>query len=144
MLDIGFSEIVVCGVVALIVIGPERMPETVRTVGLWIGRMKRGLRNTREEIERQIGVDDIRRQLHNEEILRNLEEARHKMEAMLQESPHLNPPIEGEAHPTYSSPEELPDHAHMHEQHPPSEQAHIEHTPTAHAVESTEPPKPTP
>ena len=80
MFDIGFTELVVCLVVALVVIGPEQLPGTVRTVGLWIGRLKRSLRETRSEIERQIGADDIRRQLHNEEILHNIEETRRQFQ----------------------------------------------------------------
>jgi sec-independent protein translocase protein TatB len=110
MFDIGFSELIVCAIVALIVIGPERLPETVRTLGLWMGRLKRGLRETRVEIERQMGVDDIRRQLHNEDILRNIEDARKSFNLPLDQSvenliaPHV-----------YESEPELPDHAHMHE-----------------------------
>ncbi len=85
MFDIGFVEMLVIAVVALLVIGPERLPETVRTVGLWIGRLKRSLRDTRSELERQLGTDDIRRQLHNEQILRNLEATRRDLEkAMLE------------------------------------------------------------
>lgn len=72
MLDIGFFELVVVGVVALLVIGPERLPETLRTLALWWGRLKRALQNTRAELEQQIGADDIRRQLHNEEIMQRL------------------------------------------------------------------------
>jgi sec-independent protein translocase protein TatB len=109
--DIGFSEIVVCAIVALIVIGPERMPETVRTVGLWIGRFKRSMRETREEIERQIGVDDIRRQLHNEDILKTLEETRLKMNALIEDSQH-------NLTRTYESEPDLPYHAHTLEHEP--------------------------
>jgi len=71
--DISFFELLVCGVVALVIIGPERLPETVRTISLWIGRLKRSLRETRGELEKQLGADDIRRQLHNEEIMESLE-----------------------------------------------------------------------
>jgi sec-independent protein translocase protein TatB len=110
--DIGFSEIIVCAVVALIVIGPERLPETVRTVGLWMGRIKRSLRDTREEIERQMGVDDIRRQLHNEEIMRSLEDARRDINSVIDQSHNsLQEPAR-----VYTSEPDLPDHAHMHEQ----------------------------
>jgi sec-independent protein translocase protein TatB len=106
--DIGFSEIVVCAIVALLVIGPERMPETVRTIGLWIGRFKRSLHETRTEIERQIGVDDIRRQLHNEDIMRSIEAARANMdELMAQTQANINA-IEHE----YQSEPDLPYHAH--------------------------------
>jgi sec-independent protein translocase protein TatB len=77
--DIGFTEIVLCLLVALVVIGPEQLPQTVRSVALWVGRLKRSLRDTREEIERQIGADDIRRQLHNEDIMRSLEETQRRI-----------------------------------------------------------------
>ena len=112
MFDIGFSELIVCAIVALLVIGPERMPEAVRTVGLWIGRFKRSLRETRSEIERQMGVDDIRRQLHNEEIMRNLEQARLDMDSVFAETKNA---IDSSITPTdsdYKSEQDLPYHAH--------------------------------
>lgn len=115
MFDIGFSEIVVCAIVALIVIGPERMPETVRTVGLWIGRIKRSLRDTRQEIERQIGVDDIRRQLHNEEIMRNIEEAKKNLNSLIIEGEHSIHNDQQTLEKTYSSEPDLPYHAHAEE-----------------------------
>ena len=40
MFDIGFSELVVIAVITLVVVGPERLPETVRSISLWIGRIK--------------------------------------------------------------------------------------------------------
>lgn len=71
MFDIGFTELLMVGLVALIVIGPERLPTAARTVGLIFGRIKRTLGSIREEVEREIGADDIRLQLRNEEILAN-------------------------------------------------------------------------
>jgi len=109
--DIGFSELIVCAVVALVVIGPERMPEAVRTIGLWIGRVKRSLSETRSEIERQIGVDDIRRQLHNEDIMRTLESARRDMDKVISQTQESLNTIEH----NYSSEPDLPYHAHMNE-----------------------------
>jgi sec-independent protein translocase protein TatB len=122
--DIGFGELVICLVVALVVIGPEQLPGTVRTVGLWIGRLKRSLRETRSEIERQIGADDIRRQLHNEEILQNIEATRRQFQNSIDESANAvqsSLSIEQQADAQarlersghhYGSPQELPDHAH--------------------------------
>lgn len=106
MFDIGFFEILVITVVGLVVIGPERLPETVRTLGLWFGRLKRSLRETRSELEKQIGADDIRRQLHNEEVMRSLENTRKQIEGAVQEGslPHRKR--------VYKEEEELPDHAH--------------------------------
>lgn len=71
MFDIGFSELLMVGLVALIVIGPERLPTAARTVGLILGRVKRTLGSIREEVEREIGADEIKLQLRNEEILAN-------------------------------------------------------------------------
>jgi len=114
--DIGFTELLVCLVVALVVIGPERLPETVRTIALWIGRLKRSLRETRTEIERQIGADDIRRQLYNEEILRNIEKNRQALENSIQEiAKELGPEAEARLKNRIYEHEELPDHAHMNE-----------------------------
>ncbi len=73
MFDVSFAELLVIGIVSLIVIGPERLPGTVRTCALWIGRIKRSLMETRRELEKQIGADEIRRELHNEQVLYNLE-----------------------------------------------------------------------
>ncbi|RYY76450.1 MAG: twin-arginine translocase subunit TatB [Gammaproteobacteria bacterium] len=83
MFDIGFSELIVCAIVGLVVIGPERLPEAIRTVGLWIGRIKRGLRETREELERQVGMEDVRRQLHTEEMMRTLADMQEEIDTAL-------------------------------------------------------------
>jgi sec-independent protein translocase protein TatB len=69
MFEIGFMELLLVGLVALVVLGPERLPGAVRTAGLWIGRLKRSFSNIKAEVEREIGADEIRRQLHNERIL---------------------------------------------------------------------------
>lgn len=69
MFGISFSELLLVGLVALLVLGPERLPGAARTAGLWIGRIKRSFNSIKEEVEREIGADEIRRQLHNERIL---------------------------------------------------------------------------
>jgi len=69
MFGIGFSELLLVGLVALLVLGPERLPSAARTAGLWLGRFRRAFNNIRQEVEREIGADEIRRQLHNEAIL---------------------------------------------------------------------------
>jgi sec-independent protein translocase protein TatB len=69
MFDIGFLEIVVVGIVALVVLGPEKLPGTIRTVSLWVGRLRRSFNSIKTEIEKEIGADEIRRQLRNEEIM---------------------------------------------------------------------------
>lgn len=69
MFDVSFFELLVVGAVALIVIGPEKLPGAIRSGALWIGRIRHAIAKTRTEIEQHIGADDIRRQLHNEQIM---------------------------------------------------------------------------
>ena len=74
MFDIGFPELLLVSVVALLVLGPERLPEALRTLGLWLGRMRRSFSRVKVEIEREIGMDEIRRQLHNEAIMEQMKQ----------------------------------------------------------------------
>lgn len=63
------SELLVVLVLALVVLGPSRLPEIARTLGLWVGRLRRMYNNFKLELDREVGMDDIRRQLHNEQIM---------------------------------------------------------------------------
>ena len=76
MFDIGFPELLLIGVVTLLVIGPDQLPSTMRTVALWIGRLRRGFADIRRDIEQGIGADEIRQQLHNEAILKEIERSK--------------------------------------------------------------------
>lgn len=80
MFDVSFLELLVIAVIALVVLGPERLPGFIRTVGLMIGRMKRGFADVRAQVEREIGADEIRQQLHNEKIMSSLEKKAKKPE----------------------------------------------------------------
>jgi sec-independent protein translocase protein TatB len=61
MFDIGFSEIMVIAVVALIVIGPERLPKTARTLGLLFGRLQRYVNDVKADISREMELDELRK-----------------------------------------------------------------------------------
>jgi sec-independent protein translocase protein TatB len=78
--DIGFFELLLVGIVGLVVIGPERLPDAVRTTVRWWTQIKQTLGNAREELEREVGADEIRRELHNERVLRELRESKEEME----------------------------------------------------------------
>ena len=69
MFDIGFPELMLVAVVMLLVLGPERLPEALRAAGLWLGRLQRSFTSVKAEIEREIGMDEVRRQLHNEGVM---------------------------------------------------------------------------
>ena len=97
MFDIGFTELLLVGIVALVVLGPERLPGAVRTASLWIGRIKRSFSAIKAEVEREIGADEIRRQLHNEQIL----ELEREMNAIKQS---LNAPLSTLTEPSPAAP----------------------------------------
>ena len=61
MFDIGFSELLVIGVVALIVIGPEKLPRVARTVGVLAGRLQRYVADVKADINREIELDELRK-----------------------------------------------------------------------------------
>ena len=69
MFDMGFSELLLCAVVALLVIGPDRLPGAARTAGRWVAHLRRSFAAVKAEVEREIGADELRLQLHNERIL---------------------------------------------------------------------------
>lgn len=82
MFDIGFAELILVAVVGLLVLGPERLPGAIRTVALYIGRIRRGFNQVRNEIEREIGADEIRRQLHNESILNDIQKGKEQLQSL--------------------------------------------------------------
>lgn len=67
MFDIGFWELVLIGVVALLVVGPERLPGLARQAGTWIGKAKRFVNNVRADIEREFEADELKRMLNDQQ-----------------------------------------------------------------------------
>ena len=61
MFDVGFSELVVIGVVALIVIGPERLPAVARTAGVLLARLQRYVNGVKADINREIQLDELKK-----------------------------------------------------------------------------------
>jgi sec-independent protein translocase protein TatB len=73
MFDIGFWELVVVGIVALVVIGPERLPKVARIAGLWLGRARRTLASVQDEIRRELKADELKEILDKQARSRPLE-----------------------------------------------------------------------
>ncbi|HET6470966.1 MAG TPA: Sec-independent protein translocase protein TatB [Pseudomonadales bacterium] len=92
MFDISFSELALICVIALLVLGPERMPQALRTLGLWIGRASRTFTTMRAEIEREIGMDEIRRQLHNEAVMDQLKRLEREVKGESEPTPNAVAP----------------------------------------------------
>lgn len=95
MFDIGFSEIVVIAVVALIVLGPERLPKAARFAGLWVRRARAQWYSVKSEFEREMAAEDLKRSLDEarqtlrdvESQIRNAsEDAQREVEGMRRET----------------------------------------------------------
>jgi sec-independent protein translocase protein TatB len=63
MFDVGFSELVMVGLVSLLVIGPERLPKVARIAGYWIGKIQQMIANVKVEISQELHAEEIRQLL---------------------------------------------------------------------------------
>ncbi len=90
MFDVGFWELVLIGVVALVIVGPERLPRMARVAGLWLGRARRVLGSVKAEIDRELKADELK------EILRKQAES-NPLETILEESQGAVPRAGGHA-----------------------------------------------
>ena len=66
MFDMGFLELLLIGIIALIVLGPERLPKAARTVGLWIAKAKQGFESVKSEIDRELKVQELQQQIKDQ------------------------------------------------------------------------------
>jgi len=63
MFDIGFIELLICGIIALLILGPERLPTAARAAGRWVGGAKRMVSQFSSELDRQLKADELREEL---------------------------------------------------------------------------------
>ena len=71
MFDVGFSELVLIAVVALVVIGPERLPKVARTLGALVGRMRNYVATVKGEVKREMQLEDLKKlqqEIHPQQI----------------------------------------------------------------------------
>ncbi len=86
MFDISLAEIAVIGVVALVIIGPKKLPEVARTVGYWLGKVRSMIANAKSDMNREFKTDDLRNLLTQQqgemqELRKILDETRSSIEA---------------------------------------------------------------
>ncbi|HIE1100969.1 MULTISPECIES: Sec-independent protein translocase protein TatB [Stenotrophomonas] len=118
MFDIGFSELLVIAVVALVVLGPERLPKAARFAGLWVRRARNQWDSVKQELERELQAEEIKRQMQDvrqgmqdtenqlrasgEAIRREAQQAQQQGDDLVQEArapapaevpPHLSEPV---------------------------------------------------
>lgn len=66
MFDIGFTELVLLGVIGLLVIGPQKLPHTIRMIVAWTGRIKRTVNDLKVELEHEVDAQEIRQRIEDE------------------------------------------------------------------------------
>ena len=95
MFDIGFSEILLIMVIALIVVGPERLPRLARSTGLWIGKIRGFVASVKAEIDHELAAEELKKTLARQAKVPELEE-------IIEEASTINPTKKkaAEAQPT--------------------------------------------
>lgn len=97
MFDIGFSELIVIALVALIVIGPERLPRVARTLGALLGRAQRYVNDVKADIQREVDLDELKNIKSTfQDAAKSVEQSVTQMGQQLQaEGESLNQSVEG-------------------------------------------------
>jgi len=102
MFDLGFSEMLVIALVALVVIGPERLPKVTRTIGTMLGRMQRYVNDVKAEVEREMRLEELKKlQTSVEEQARSIE---HSVKTEMNEAEQSLRKIADEAAPEPQTP----------------------------------------
>ena len=89
MLNIGMTELLAFGVIALLVLGPDKLPEAVRFIGKWSTKIKRTVSNIQNDLDRELRLSELREQMQSE--LKRIQELEAKMQAQMTD---LNTPSE--------------------------------------------------
>ncbi|WDE14785.1 Sec-independent protein translocase protein TatB [Acinetobacter schindleri] len=89
MLNIGMTELLAFGIIALLVLGPDKLPEAVRFIGKWSTKIKRTVSNIQNDLDRELRLSELREQMQSE--LKRIQELEAKMQAQMAD---LNAPIE--------------------------------------------------
>jgi sec-independent protein translocase protein TatB len=85
MFDVGFSEIIMVGLVALLVIGPEKLPKAARVAGFWLGKSRSIIANVKAEIQHELHAEDMRQLLQQQIAQQELSSTINDTQAALSE-----------------------------------------------------------
>ena len=83
MFDVGFSELVMIGLVALLVIGPERLPKVARIAGFWLGKSRTMMASVKAEIKQELHAEEMRQLMHQQLIADELQKTVNDSEAAI-------------------------------------------------------------
>ncbi len=81
MLNIGMTELLIFGIIALLVLGPDKLPEAVRFVGTWYGKIKRMVSNVQNDLDRELRLSELREQMQAE--MQRIQELEAEMQAQI-------------------------------------------------------------
>ena len=87
MFDIGFPELLVILLVGLVVVGPDKLPQLIKGLTKSFRTIRSYLNQTRSQLERSVGMDEIRQDLHNEKVMENLKETQKRKKPSKKEKP---------------------------------------------------------
>ncbi len=115
MFDIGFWELAIIGVIALLVVGPERLPAMARSVGLWVGRIRRYVSHVKDDIEREIRAEELREMMQEssriESLDKELGETRDTLKTVEKEIEEADASLSRDSVPRHDAPESASDEA---------------------------------
>lgn len=92
MFEVGFSELLMVGLVSLLVIGPERLPKVARVAGLWLGRMRAVSANLKAEIHHELELEEMKQimQQQQAQFQQQMQEQQMKLYAVENDLEHLS------------------------------------------------------
>ena len=102
MFDIGFWELFLILILALLVVGPERLPKAARTAGYWFGKARRYVEGVKEEVASEFDVNELKRMVHNQEVQIN------ELQSQLNETVSFDETPPASSEPDYEILEEEP------------------------------------
>lgn len=115
MFEIGFWELVVVGVVALLVVGPEKLPGLARTAGLWVGKARRMLADVKAEVDRELHLEELKQSFRQQANLTDLKDLSEQVKSLREDiraefddpgpPPGWRPGMPTGAPPPYSDPD---------------------------------------
>lgn len=91
MLNIGMTELLVFGAIALLILGPDKLPEAIRFIGKWSAKIKRIAGNIQNDLDRELRLSELREQMQSE--LKRIQELEIKMQAQMDNINVIHQPI---------------------------------------------------
>ena len=95
MFDVGFSELLLLAVIALVVLGPEKLPHAARMTGAWVGRIRRMIVSVQADIENEVAAAEMRERIKKEmdkaRAASGLDDAQQALTSALEDSPRSKP-----------------------------------------------------